>query len=269
MNTRQYEGVKTNASGAEKVYDALAIEHPLSVSINGQPFTLTMHTPGHEDDLIRGLFFAEGVYKKREGQLNREVVETSDEGFLSKVNVFIAEEEMDTSQLNKRNLLSVASCGICGKTELGFASSQPLSKEEGLEFASPQPLSRGEGLEDFENMFRVMGEKQMGFSLSGGLHAAAIFNKHQELMVIREDIGRHNAVDKCVGALLNQGSLNQGKYLLVSGRVSYEIITKCFTAGIPVLAAVSAPSSLAVDFAKELGIALYGFCREGRQTRYA
>lgn len=255
MNTRKYEGVKTNASGAEKVNDALAIEHPLSISINGQPFTLTMHTPGHEDDLIRGLFFAEGVYKTREGQLNSEVVETSDEGFLSKVNVSIPLEEMDTSQLNKRNLLSVASCGICGKTELGFASSQPLSREEGLE--------------SFENMFRWMGEKQMGFSLSGGLHAAAIFNKQHELMVIREDIGRHNAVDKCVGALLNQGGLNQGRYLLVSGRVSYEIITKCFTAGIPVLAAVSAPSSLAVDFAKELGIALYGFCREGRQTRYA
>lgn len=258
MNTRKYEGVKTNASGAEKVNDALAIEHPLSISINGQPFTLTMHTPGHEDDLIRGLFFAEGVYKKREGQLNREVVETSDEGFLSKVNVSIPEEEMDTGQLNKRNLLSVASCGICGKTELGFITTEPLTGR--LDQAH---------FESFENMFRWMGEKQMGFSLSGGLHAAAIFNKHQELMVIREDIGRHNAVDKCVGALLNQGSLNQGRYLLVSGRVSYEIITKCFTAGIPVLAAVSAPSSLAVDFAKELGIALYGFCREGRQTRYA
>ncbi|MFZ4785753.1 MAG: formate dehydrogenase accessory sulfurtransferase FdhD [Flavobacteriales bacterium] len=258
MNTRKYEGVKTNASGTEKVNDALAIEHPLSISINGQPFTLTMHTPGHEDDLIRGLFFAEGVYKKREGLLNASVLETSDEGFLSKVDVSIPEEEMDTSQLNKRNLLSVASCGICGKTELSFITTEPLSG--GMD---------QQQIESFEEMFRLMGEKQQGFSLSGGLHAAAIFNKQQELMVIREDIGRHNAVDKCVGALLNQGSLHQGKYVLVSGRVSYEIITKCFTAGIPVLAAVSAPSSLAVDFAKELGIALYGFCREGRQTRYA
>lgn len=269
MNTRKYEGIKTNGSITEKVDDALALEHPLSISINDTAFTLTMHTPGNEVDLIRGLLFAEGVYKKREGALQVDILETSTEGFLSKMNVSIPTDEMDTSQLNKRNLLSVASCGICGKTELSFASPQPLSRGEGQDFASPQSVSGGEGLEPFEEMFRVMREHQQGFSISGGLHAAAIFSKQHELMVIREDIGRHNAVDKCVGALLNAGKLKHGHYLLVSGRVSYEIITKCFTAGIPVLAAVSAPSSLAVDFAKELGVALYGFCRENRYTRYA
>jgi FdhD protein len=110
---------------------------------------------------------------------------------------------------------------------------------------------------------------QSAFEISGGSHAAAIFNRHFQLITVMEDIGRHNAVDKCIGSLLNKGRLSDARYLLVSGRVSYEIITKCFAAGIPVLAAVSAPSSLSVDFAKELGIRLYGFCREGRVTRYA
>jgi FdhD protein len=118
-------------------------------------------------------------------------------------------------------------------------------------------------------MFECLRGGQVGFELSGGSHAAGAFDKEGKMLVSREDIGRHNAVDKVVGHLLNSGKLKEAKYLLVSGRVSYEIVTKCFTAGIPILAAVSAPSSLAVDFAKELGITLYGFCRENRATRYS
>jgi len=118
-------------------------------------------------------------------------------------------------------------------------------------------------------MFADMKERQSAYLTGGGSHGAAIFNAQHELLVLREDIGRHNAVDKAIGALLNAGGLSQGRYMLVSGRVSYEIVVKCFAAGIPNLLAVSAPSSLAVDFCKELGIALYGFCREGRFTEYA
>ena len=118
-------------------------------------------------------------------------------------------------------------------------------------------------------MFAEMKEKQSAYITGGGSHGAAIFNEHHQLLALREDIGRHNAVDKVIGALLNAGNLQQGRYMLVSGRVSYEIVVKCFAAGIPNLLAVSAPSSLAVDFCKELGIALYGFCREQRFTRYS
>jgi FdhD protein len=115
----------------------------------------------------------------------------------------------------------------------------------------------------------AMQSRQTLQQLTGATHAAAWVNPSGVILRVREDIGRHNAVDKAIGALLNEGNLQQGRYLLVSGRVSYEIVVKCFAAGIPNLLAVSAPSSLAVDFCKELGIALYGFCRENRFTRYS
>lgn len=300
MSVRKYEGIKTDGEKVVRVTDHLAVEHPLSISVNAEPFTLTMHTPGHEEDLIRGLLFSEGVYKKREGKLHIDITETSDEDYISKVNVHIAEGDFDKSQINKRNLLSVASCGICGRTELqGYRVEGKGERVEGrgeiekgigyrgdlkLMSDSPEgaPNVNSDGTNDasprgaeycsedgLKGMFDCLRNGQVGFELSGGSHAAGAFDKDGKMLVSREDIGRHNAVDKVVGHLLNTGQLKQAKYLLVSGRVSYEIVTKCFTAGIPILAAVSAPSSLAVDFAKELGITLYGFCRENRATRYS
>jgi FdhD protein len=118
-------------------------------------------------------------------------------------------------------------------------------------------------------MFAEMSQNQHAYSITGGSHAAAIFNANKQLIAISEDIGRHNAVDKAVGSCLNRKILAESRYLLVSSRVSFEIVAKCFTAGIPILAAVSAPSSLAVDFCKELGITLLGFCRDDRFTIYS
>src|SRR5690606_7098228 len=123
--------------------------------------------------------------------------------------------------------------------------------------------------EKIQPLFEQMREKQTLFNQTGGCHGAAIFNGDSELLALREDIGRHNAVDKSIGAILQKGNLSNAAILLVSGRLSYEIVSKCFMAGIPQLAAVSAPSSLAVDFAKELGLELFAFCRDGRATRYA
>ena len=255
--TRLYNVLLNSGGEVRTVNDNLAIEHPLSVLINGEAFTLTMQTPGNELELIRGLLFSEGIYKKKQGEFNYNIIEKSKENFISKVNLTIPLEDMDQSLLNKRNLLSVASCGICGKTELNLPGGELESNELDLKLIK------------FQEMFESMRLHQNTFEISGGSHAAAVFNADFQLMTIMEDIGRHNAVDKCIGALLNKGVLGQAKYLLVSGRVSYEIITKCFVAGIPVLAAVSAPSSLAVDFAKELGVKLFGFCRENRFTQYA
>ena len=118
-------------------------------------------------------------------------------------------------------------------------------------------------------MFDAMKAAQHTFHKSGGSHAAAAFTNNGELLSIREDIGRHNAVDKVIGHLINNNSLKGAKCLTVSGRISYEIISKAFAAKIPILAAVSAPSTLAVDFAKELGITLLGFCRENKATCYS
>jgi FdhD protein len=257
MNTLHYEGLKIVSGKSEQVSDPLTIEHPLSVSINGEPFTLTMQTPGNELELVRGLLFTEGIYKKRSGQLNTEVKEKSDHGFISSVDVHLESDEFDTSLINKRNLLSAASCGICGTTELKLPEGEKLESSGILELVRIREL------------FTTMESHQTAFIHSGGCHAASVFDKDFDMLTIMEDIGRHNAVDKVIGSLLNQGKLKEARYLLVSGRVSYEIITKCFAAGIPNLLAVSAPSSLAVDFAKELGITLYGFCRNDRATVYA
>jgi len=257
MNTRKYDALQLRKSSTKEVSDVLMIEHPLSIGINGEAFTLTMQTPGDELDLARGILFTEGVYKNKIIHPEIDIVLTSEDGFISSLDVKVDSSLLDKSQLNKRNLLSVASCGICGKTELILPAGESLSSPRSLQF------------EMIQDMFRQMAAGQNAFMASGGCHAAAIFNADRSILVIKEDIGRHNAVDKVIGFLLYSEQLNHGTYLLVSGRVSYEIITKCFIAGIPFLMAVSAPSSLAVDFAKELGITLIAFCREDRATVYS
>jgi FdhD protein len=161
--------------------------------------------------------------------------------------------------LNKRTLLSVSSCGICGKKQLEDIKVNGNTIEQKISFSS----------ENLLNMFAPLQQHQETFKKTGGSHAAGIFNHHFKLLTIREDIGRHNAVDKCVGSLLQKQLLKSGMYLLVSGRVSYEIVSKAFLAKIPVIVAVSACSSMAVDFAKEFGICLIGFTRENKMTVYA
>ncbi len=257
LATVNYNAIKLSSQSASSVEDALAVEHPLSVAVNGEAFTLTMQTPGDEADLVRGLLFTEGIIKKWKGELDFEITEVSEAGFVSKVNIVIPENQIDKSQLNKRNLLSVASCGICGKTELAEIKDTAVVSSEVLNFNS------------ILEMFSLMNAAQSSFLKSGGSHAAAAFSSGNKMLQVKEDIGRHNAVDKVIGALLNNEQLREARFMLVSGRVSYEIVTKCFIAGIPFLLAVSAPSSLAVDFAKELGITLVGFCRQDRATVYS
>jgi len=155
-------------------------------------------------------------------------------------------------------LLSVSSCGICGKRELGDLSVKG-TKLTNVDFS----------VELIESMLESMHSKQRSFSKSGGSHAAAAFDSLGRIISSKEDIGRHNAVDKVVGSLIRKSKLDKAIFISVSGRVSYEIITKAFRAKIPVLIAVSAPSSLAIDFAKELGVTVFAFCRNGKSTRYS
>ena len=153
----------------------------------------------------------------------------------------------------------MSSCGICGKTELGDLAfiGKTIDDNDKIDI----------GL--IHNMFSKMNAFQFDFRKSGGTHAAAAFTLKGDLLCAMEDIGRHNAVDKIVGKLINDKQLNDAKIITVSGRISYEIVIKCFKARIPFLAAVSAPSSLAVDYAKELGITLFAFCRDERATCYS
>ncbi|MDZ4750104.1 MAG: formate dehydrogenase accessory sulfurtransferase FdhD [Flavobacteriales bacterium] len=255
--TRKYSALKIQGDAVHSVDDELTLEHPLSISINEKVFTLTMQTPGQEINLARGLLFSEGVFKRRSGNFDKLRTVSGDDGFISEIHLEVDPNELDQSQLNKRSLLSVASCGICGKTE--------LSLPEGVIESAEINLSQLQ----IQEMFQVMSERQSAFISSGGCHASAAFSASFEILSLMEDIGRHNAVDKVIGHLLMNDQLKTAKFLLVSGRLSYEIVVKCFAAGIPFLFAVSAPSSLAVDFAKELGITLIGFCREDRATLYS
>lgn len=251
----RYEGRLRRAGEPEKpVDDALVIEHPLQIVINGEALSITMQTPGDEIDLVRGLLYSEDIYRSAtEPEIQ---LVSGERQLIDRVELAIDKALLGDGYRNSRQLLSVASCGICGRTEFSGRDGK-LGKT-----GSIPP-------DDIDQLFTAMRNGQTLFSDTGGCHGAAIFDRQGELLVVREDIGRHNAVDKAIGALLRDDILKRGAILLVSGRVSYEIVSKCFMAGIPQLAAVSAPSSLAVDFSKELGLELLAFCRDGRVTRYA
>ena len=257
MNTQEYEGLKISDSNKAKTLDHISIEIPIQININSSPLTITMCSPGDEHELVRGLLNSENVLRQK--KYNPLILEVKNKNTpIVTYNVEVPVEELNENYNNSRTLLSVASCGICGKTELDdFENAEKITSELKI------------NLVDIESFYQTMYTSQKGFSKSGGCHAASIFSKQGEMLTCKEDIGRHNAVDKVIGDLLLKESLKQGKTMLVSGRVSYEIIIKCFKANIPILAAVSAPSSLAIDFAKELGITLLGFCRDGRMTCYS
>jgi FdhD protein len=257
MQTISYQGIKIAHGQQAAVNDALVVEAPLQININKEAYTVVMRTPDNDFELIRGLLYAEDIYKNN-SPIYFEIMK-EEHKIPSIINATIPKESIGKGYLNKRTLLSVSSCGICGKQELKDI------KVTGEKLISKATFSS----EILHGMFSEMKRFQETFKTSGGSHAAAIFDKNQALLTIKEDIGRHNAVDKTIGNLLIKESLKQGNYLLVSGRVSYEIVSKAFIAKIPIIVAVSACSSLAVDFAKEFGICLIGFTREHKMTIYS
>lgn len=257
MQTLTYEGLQIKNNKNKTVTDALVVEAALQININGEPYTVVMRTPGDDLALIRGLLFAEDIYKKSE-KLNIKIVENRENGF-SIMNVIVPKKQLGKGYLNKRTLLSVSSCGICGKQKLEDISFKGEKLKSKFNFDTQK----------LESMFSKMRKQQDTFEISGGSHAAALFNDNYEMLVLKEDIGRHNAVDKAIGHILDFNNLNQLKCMLVSGRVSYEIISKAFIAKIPIVVAVSACSTLAVDFAKEFGICLIGFSRGNKATIYS
>ena len=251
-DTSKYQGSKTTISETYNVEDSISVETPLRVSINAEPFTVTMRTPGFDQDLVTGLLYSEDIIKN----FDKVIFEWSNNSNMDEVNVVIEPSQLREGFMNARNFLSVSSCGVCGKTELPEISGIISTKAT---------IS----LSEIENGYAAMKIQQHNFNETGGCHAAGILNYNNQLLTVREDIGRHNAVDKAVGNLILSHQLKDAKVILVSGRISYEIIIKTFRAKIPIIAAVSSPSSLAIDYAKELGITLYAFCRKGKMTQYA
>jgi len=259
MATKDYEGRKFNEEGVNKIVDSLTEEQALQIKINDTAFTISMRTPGEDVNLIRGLLHSEGIINDRKFIPDFSFEKQEKMQAQTIVNVVIPKEKLGLSYSNSRSLLSVSSCGICGKTSL-----------EDIEGRDNKIGDKNKiDINLIHQLFQQMQTQQHDFQQSGGTHAAAAFCINGKMLCSMEDIGRHNAVDKVIGKLIFENQLKEAKIITVSGRISYEIVIKCFKAGIPFLAAVSAPSSLAVDYAKELGITLFAFCRGSRATCYS
>lgn len=247
--------------------DTLVAEEPLEIRLNGKPLAITMRTPGDDFALAAGFLVSEGVLG-RAGELANIVYcagATEDGGnTYNVVDVRLAPGVPLPELSLERNVYTTSSCGLCGKASLDAVRTiarWPVAD-------GPEPLRLEPGLlAELPGRLRAA---QRVFDRTGGLHGAALFAPDGELLDVREDVGRHNAVDKLVGRALQQGLLPlSGAVLLVSGRASFELAQKAVMAGIPVLAAVSAPSSLAVDLAAETGLTLVGFLRGASMNVYA
>ena len=250
--------------GRSSRMDNLAVEEPLEIQLgymrNGwrvhKSVAVTMRTPGHDEELAVGFLLGEGVIREA-GNMVR--VETLDANV---VRVELQDDVAVDLGSMERNFYTTSSCGVCGKASIAALrmGERPKIKKSGPYF--PEAVIHGLGA--------ALRETQEVFSRTGGLHAAAIFDASGTLIGRREDVGRHNAVDKLIGAQVLAGRLGElaGSLLFVSGRASFELMQKAMVAGIPILAAVGAPSSLAVELAQETGATLVGFVRENRFNIY-
>jgi FdhD protein len=234
--------------GGAVARDELAVEEPLEIRIGGSPVAVTMRTPGHDEELALGFCLSEGLRPagaRLPDDLAANTVDVEAPGF-------------DAERL-RRSFYTSSSCGVCGKGAL-----EAVAVEAGrVESELTVPLATVVALPG------RLREAQAAFAATGGLHAAGLFSAAGELTCVREDVGRHNAFDKVVGRAFLDGLLPlAGAVVCVSGRLSFELVQKAAVAGCPVLVAVGAPSSLAVELAADRGITLCGFVRDGRANVY-
>ena len=254
--------VEWDAGSLRRKEDYLAAEEPLEIRVGDNPLSVTMRTPGNDMELAAGFLFTEGIVERRAQILGLE--ENAGENAANRANAVRAKlspEAMPDFAKMRRHFFAASSCGICGKASIDAVRARTLV-----------PPSAGFRLEAeaLVHMPDALRESQAVFGRTGGLHAAALFSAGGELLVLREDIGRHNAVDKVIGwALLDERVPLSDTVLLVSGRGGFEIVQKAIVAGLPVVACVSAPSSLAVQLARELGQTLIGFLRGRRFVIYS
>ena len=248
--------------------DTLATEEPMEIRLlmgdTKQTVAVTMRTPGADFELAAGFLYGEGIVKGPEDIAKISYCVDRDLDAAQQYNIVNVElsggHEYDLRPL-ERHFYTTSACGVCGK-----ASLEQLELR-GCPVIAPGPEVSAETIYSLPEKLR---EAQGLFDATGGLHAAALFDEGGNLLALREDVGRHNATDKLVGWTLLEGRLPlSGHIVMVSGRSSFEILQKCLTAGVPVVCAISAPSSLAVDVAREFGITLVGFLRERRFNVYA
>lgn len=234
--------------------DQVAREEPLQITIDGTPVAVVMRTPGHDKDLVGGFLLTEGLV----GSLD-DVIRIDLENQQNHAYVFLVDDVVFDHKKLCRNLFSASSCGICGKASIEAIHQNASPIGEGFQITSSVVL----GLPD------VLRADQEVFSNTGGLHAAALVSVHGDILALREDVGRHNAVDKVVGWAAEQKTDLSATLLQLSGRVSFEVMQKALVARIPIVSAISAPSSLAVEFARESNQTLIGFLRPPKFNIYA
>ncbi|MEV6713824.1 formate dehydrogenase accessory sulfurtransferase FdhD [Lentzea sp. NPDC051208] len=254
---------RVSPSGRRRRVDALAAEEPLELRVNGKALAVTMRTPGQDVELAHGFLLSEGVIGTSEDiSIARFCEGTGPDGMntYNVLDIALAEGVPPPDTGVERNFYTTSSCGVCGKGALD-AVKLKTRYSPALDEVTVTP----EALTGFPDALR---ERQKVFESTGGLHAAGLF-VDGELLVVREDVGRHNAVDKVLGwAVLQNLVPLRGAVLMVSGRASFELVQKAAMSGIPVLAAVSAPSSLAVELAEEQGMTLIGFLRGDSMNVY-
>jgi FdhD protein len=244
----------------QSVQDSLVAEEPLEIRIDGAPVSVTMRTPGHDAELAAGFLFTEGIIESREQLVEARQWKAGALRKSNRIDVHLKNTDFEPGRL-QRSFFAASSCGICGKSSIEAIRRRGLHPPDQAFRVSPETLC---------SLPEVLRTRQPVFDRTGGIHAAALFDGLGELIVLREDIGRHNAVDKLVGwALLTDALPASAHVLLVSGRGGFEIVQKALVAGIPVIACVSAPSSLAVQLARELGATLIGFLRGERFVVYS
>jgi FdhD protein len=228
--------------------EAVAVEEPLEIRIGGEPVAVTMRTPGHDEELALGFCLTEGLEPVR-------AVLPED---LAANTIEVEVLAFDRERL-QRNFYTSSSCGVCGKGAIEAVMVAAPRVESGLDVSQYV----------VESLPVRLLEAQRAFAATGGLHATGLFEPEGELLCVREDVGRHNAMDKVVGWAFTQELLPLSEHVLcVSGRLSFELVQKAAVAGCPILVAVGAPSSLAVELARDRGITLCGFVRDGRATVY-
>jgi FdhD protein len=250
--------------------DLLAVEEPLGIRVDGEALTMTMRTPGDDIDLAAGFLVGEAIVrdpgdikeiKLCDGASCRHANHPDHDDIGNLADVTLASGTSVTTEHARRSFMTTSACGVCGKTSIDDICVLPRTP-----LADDQTEFAAKTVADFPGRLRAA---QKVFASTGGLHAAGLFSPDGDLLVVREDVGRHNAVDKLVGHALMNGMLPlAGHALLVSGRASFELVQKAVLAGIPLLAAVSAPSSLAADLADESGLTLVGFLRDQTMNIY-
>jgi FdhD protein len=257
-----YAVVRVRDHRATSVEDQLAVEEPLEIRLSGKSLSITMRTPGEDDELVTGFLFSERIIERPD---DLDIVARSPEsnGEPSRghvVDVRLKEPVRDLRRRLQRNFFSSSSCGLCGKVTIESLWNDLFPVHSDLVVP----------IEIFYALEPAFEARQATFEQTGGLHAAGLFDSDGRLLVLREDVGRHNAVDKVIGHMLLAGKWPLDRcILMVSGRASFEILQKAARARIPIVAAVSAPSSLAVQVASTCDMALVGFLRKHRLNIYA